>query len=140
MPSAEANASEMGDAVTAVATGEVEFDLLEGGAPWEGDLLGRGLCSAMPDWVKEQIDVSDYVGYLQPPVGTWNGNTYRVNIDGDCHNFNYRSDYFSNADLAAAWTAAGNVSNRSVLATCGRDLPTISATSSCVRRKSSIMR
>ncbi len=90
-----------------VATGEVEFDLLEGGAPWEGDLLGRGLCSAMPDWVKEQIVIDDYVNLLKAPVGTWDGVTYRVSIDGDCHNFNYRSDVFSNADFAAEWAANG---------------------------------
>ena len=93
---------------TAIATGTIDFDIVEMGAPYEGDVCGAGYCSAMPDWVKEQIDVTDYVGYLQPPVGTWDGSTYRVNIDGDCHNFNYRNDYFANADLAAAWTAAGN--------------------------------
>ena len=90
-----------------VATGEVDFDLLEGGAPWEGDLLGRGLCSAMPDWVKEQIVIDDYVNLLKAPVGTWDGVTYRVSIDGDCHNFNYRSDVFSNPDFASEWTANG---------------------------------
>jgi multiple sugar transport system substrate-binding protein len=89
------------------ATGEIEFDLLEGGAPWEGDLLGRGLCSAMPDWVKEQIEIDDYVRLLQAPVGTWDDVTYRVSIDGDCHNFNFRSDVFANPDLAAEWTTAG---------------------------------
>ena len=35
----------------------------------------------MPDWVKDQIDMSDYVAYLQPPVGTWDGKTYRITID-----------------------------------------------------------
>lgn len=90
-----------------IATGEVEFDLLEGGAPWEGDLLGRGLGAAMPDWVKEQIAIDDYVQLLKAPVGTWDDVTYRVSIDGDCHNFNYRSDIFSSPDLAAEWTAAG---------------------------------
>lgn len=90
-----------------VATGEIEFDVLEGGAPWEGDILGRGLAGAMPDWVKEQIEVDDYVRLLQAPVGTWDGVTSRVSIDGDCHNFNYRSDVFSNGDLASEWTAAG---------------------------------
>ena len=25
-----------------VATGEIEFDIMEGGAPWEGDILGHG--------------------------------------------------------------------------------------------------
>jgi multiple sugar transport system substrate-binding protein len=90
-----------------VATGEIEFDVMEGGAPWEGDILGRGLANAMPNWVKDQIDVSDYVRLEQPPVGTWDGVTYRVTIDGDCHNFNYRSDVFANADLAAEWASSG---------------------------------
>lgn len=89
-----------------VATGEIEFDLLEGGAPWEGDILGRGLAAAMPDWVKEQIEIDDYVRLLQAPVGTWDGVTYRISIDGDCHNFNYRSDVFSNQDLAADWASS----------------------------------
>jgi multiple sugar transport system substrate-binding protein len=90
-----------------VATGEIEFDVLEGGAPWEGDILGRGLAGAMPDWVKEQIEIDDYVRLLQAPVGTWDEVTYRISIDGDCHNFNFRSDIFSNPDLAAEWSAAG---------------------------------
>jgi multiple sugar transport system substrate-binding protein len=89
-----------------VATGEIEFDLLEGGAPWEGDILGRGLAAAMPDWVKEQIEIDDYVRLLQAPVGAWDGVTYRISIDGDCHNFNYRSDVFSNQDLAAEWASS----------------------------------
>lgn len=90
-----------------VATGEIEFDLLEGGAPWEGDLLGRGLGAAMPDWVKEQIEIDDYVNLLQAPVGTWDDVTYRVSIDGDCHNFNFRSDVFASPDLATEWASAG---------------------------------
>ena len=90
-----------------LATGEIEFDIAEGGAPWEGDLLGRGHGSAMPDWVKEQIEIDDYVRLLQAPVGTWDGVTYRISIDGDCHNLNFRSDIYSNADLAAEWTASG---------------------------------
>jgi multiple sugar transport system substrate-binding protein len=90
-----------------IASGTLDFDLLEGGAPWEGDILGKGLASAMPDWVKEQIDITDYVGLLQPPVGTWDGVTYRVSIDGDCHNFNYRSDVFSDPGLAEEWAANG---------------------------------
>ncbi len=92
----------------AIATGTVDFDLLEMGAPFEGDVCGKGLASEMPDWVKSQIDYDDYVAYLKPPVGTWNGKTYRVTIDGDCHNFNYRTDYFADADLAKAWTAEGH--------------------------------
>ena len=90
-----------------IASGTVDFDVLEGGAPWEGDILGRGLASAMPDWVKAQIEIDDYVGLLQPPVGTWDGTTYRVSIDGDAHNFNYRSDVFASAALAEQWAAEG---------------------------------
>jgi multiple sugar transport system substrate-binding protein len=90
-----------------IVSDTVDFDILEGGAPWEGDILGKGLASAMPDWVATQIDTSDYVKLLQPPVGTWDGTTYRVSIDADAHNFNYRSDVFANQDLAAEWSAAG---------------------------------
>ena len=82
----------------AIATGTVDFDILEMGAPFEGDVCGKGLASEMPDWVKKQIDFDDYVNYLKPPVGTWDGKTYRVTIDGDTHNFNYRTDYFSDPD------------------------------------------
>jgi multiple sugar transport system substrate-binding protein len=92
----------------ALATGTIDFDLLEMGAPFEGDVCGKGLASEMPDWVKAQIDMDDYVAYLKPPVGTWNGKTYRISIDGDCHTFNYRTDYFSDAKLAAAWKAEGH--------------------------------
>jgi len=77
-----------------IATGTVDFDIIEMGAPFEGDVLGKGLASEMPDWVKEQIDMDDYVDYLKEPVGTWGGKTYRVSIDGDCHTFAYRKDYF----------------------------------------------
>jgi multiple sugar transport system substrate-binding protein len=90
-----------------VATGEIEFDVMEGAAPWEGDILGRDLANPMPDWVREQIDLSDYVKLLQPPVGSWDDVTYRVSIDGDCHIFNYRSDVFSSSELAEEWSAAG---------------------------------
>jgi multiple sugar transport system substrate-binding protein len=91
----------------AIATGTVDFDVLEMGAPFEGDVCGKGLASVMPDWVKKQIDMGDYVNYLKAPVGTWEGKTYRISIDGDCHNFNYRTDVFSDKDLAAAWKAEG---------------------------------
>ncbi len=91
-----------------IATGTVDFDVIEMGAPFEGDVCGKGLASVMPDWVKAQIDMDDYVGYLKAPVGTWEGKTYRISIDGDCHNFNYRTDYFADKDLAAAWTAEGH--------------------------------
>ncbi|MCA3555856.1 sugar ABC transporter substrate-binding protein [Aestuariivirga sp.] len=90
-----------------IATGTVDFDVIEMGAPFEGDVCGKGLASEMPDWVAKQIDMDDYVGYLKAPVGTWDGKTYRVSCDGDCHNFNYRSDVFENAALAEEWKKAG---------------------------------
>jgi multiple sugar transport system substrate-binding protein len=92
----------------AIATGTIDFDLLEMGAPFEGEVCGKGLTSEMPDEIKQQIDVEDLVNYLKPPVGTWNGKTYRVTIDGDCHTINYRTDVFSDPDLAKAWKSAGN--------------------------------
>ena len=85
-----------------IATGTVDFDILEMGAPFEGDTAGRGLLDEMPDWVSEQIDESDLVGYLQPPVGTWDGKKYRVTIDGDCHTFAYRKDYFGDGAIGGA--------------------------------------
>ena len=91
-----------------IATGTVDFDIIEMGAPFEGDVCGKGLTSEMPDWVQEQIDMKDVVGYLQPPVGTWDGKTYRVTVDGDAHNFNYRTDVFSDPTLAEAWKAETN--------------------------------
>ena len=47
-----------------VATGTVDFDVIEMGAPFEGDVCGKGLTSVMPDWVKTQIDMADVVNYL----------------------------------------------------------------------------
>ncbi len=91
-----------------IATGTVDFDIIEMGAPFEGDVCGKGLASEMPDWVKTQIEMDDYVGYLKAPVGTWGGKIYRISIDGDCHTFNYRTDYFADADLVAAWKAEGH--------------------------------
>ena len=91
-----------------IATGTVDFDLLEMGAPFEGDVCGKGLASEMPGWVAEQIEMDDYVGYLKAPVGTWEGKTYRISIDGDCHNFNYRTDYFEDENLAKAWKDEGH--------------------------------
>ncbi|GAB1363351.1 sugar ABC transporter substrate-binding protein [Rhodobacter sp.] len=85
-----------------IATGTVDFDILEMGAPFEGDTAGRGLLDEMPDWVKTQIDADDLVSYLKPPVGTWDGKTYRVTIDGDCHTFSYRKDYFGEGGIGGA--------------------------------------
>jgi multiple sugar transport system substrate-binding protein len=90
-----------------IATGTVDFDVIEMGAPYEGDVLGKGLASAMPDWAKGIVKPDELVNYLKPPVGTWNGILYRTAIDGDCHNFNYRTDYFANEDFASAWTSEG---------------------------------
>ncbi|UCI17752.1 sugar ABC transporter substrate-binding protein [Mesorhizobium sp. B2-1-8] len=90
-----------------IATGTVDFDIAEMGAPFEGDVCGKGLTSEMPDWVKKQIDFDDLVNYLKPPVGTWDGKQYRVTIDGDTHNFNYRTDVFADADLAKQWKDGG---------------------------------
>jgi multiple sugar transport system substrate-binding protein len=90
-----------------IATGTVDFDVIEMGAPFEGDVCGKGLASEMPDWVKQLIDMDDYVTYLKEPVGTWDGKTYRISIDGDCHTFAYRKDYYENAEFAAAWKDGG---------------------------------
>lgn len=90
-----------------IATGTVDFDIIEMGAPFEGDVCGKGLASEMPEWVAKLIDMDDYVDYLKAPVGTWDGKTYRISIDGDCHTFAYRTDYYDNADFAAAWKEAG---------------------------------
>ena len=56
----------------------------------------------MPGWVADQIDLADYVGYLQAPVGTWEGKTYRISIDGDCHTLNSEQTT-SEMKLAKAW-------------------------------------
>lgn len=86
----------------AIATNTVDFDVLAMGAPLEGDTAGRGLLDPMPDWVMEQIEMDDYVAYLQAPVGTWDGQTYRISIDGDCHTLSYRTDYFTDPAITAA--------------------------------------
>ena len=41
-----------------IATGTVDFDIIEMGAPFEGDTAGKGLLDEMPDWVKKQIDAT----------------------------------------------------------------------------------
>ena len=99
----------------AIATGTVDFDIIEMGAPFEGDTAGRGLLDEMPEWVKAQIDMEDYVDYLKPPVGSWDGKVYRVTIDGDCHTFAYRKDYFGvdgigGAEVPTTWQQVNAVS------------------------------
>jgi multiple sugar transport system substrate-binding protein len=86
-----------------IATGTADFDIIEMGAPFEGDMGVKNLLSEMPDWVMKQIDFDDIVNYLKPPVGTWNGKIHRVTIDSDCHTMNRRTDVFSDADLAKQW-------------------------------------
>jgi multiple sugar transport system substrate-binding protein len=90
-----------------IATGTVDFDIIEMGAPFEGDMGVKDLLSEMPDWVKTQVDFDDYVNYLKPPVGSWNGKIHRVTIDSDCHTINYRTDVFSDPDLAKQWKDSG---------------------------------
>lgn len=91
-----------------IALKSIDFDIIEMGAAFEGDTCSHGLMSEVPDWVRKQVDMDDYVNYLKAPVGTWNGKTYRVSTDGDCHNFNYRTDVFADADLATAWAQFGD--------------------------------
>ena len=91
-----------------IATSTVDFDIIEMGAPFEGDTAGRGLLDPMPDWVAADIDMDDYVDYLKAPVGTWGGQVYRVSIDGDAHTFAYRKDYYESDALAAAWAEEGD--------------------------------
>ncbi|WP_420406803.1 extracellular solute-binding protein [Hoeflea sp.] len=98
-----------------IATGTVDFDILEMGAPFEGDTAGRGLLDEMPEWVAEQIEADDLVDYLKAPVGTWDGKQYRVTIDGDCHTFAYRTDYFGpdgigGAEVPKTWQQINEVS------------------------------
>jgi multiple sugar transport system substrate-binding protein len=92
----------------AIATGTVDWDIMEMGAPFEGDTAGRGLLDPMPEWVAEQIDMDDYVDYLKAPVGTWAGDTYRISIDGDTHTLAYRTDYYDNEEFAAGWAEEGD--------------------------------
>ena len=86
----------------AIATGTVDFDVIEMGAPFEGETAGKGLLDEMPEWVAEQIESDDLVDYLKPPVGTWDGKTYRITIDGDCHTFCYRKDYFGDGAIGGS--------------------------------------
>ena len=90
-----------------IATGTVDFDIIEMGAPFEGDMGVKDLLSEMPDWVMKQVEFDDIVNYLKPPVGTWGGKIHRVTIDSDCHTMNIRTDVFTDPDLAKAWKAEG---------------------------------
>ena len=86
--------------------------IMEMGAPFEGDTAGRGLLDPMPDWVAEQIDMDDYVDYLKAPIGTWDGQVYRISIDGDTHTLAYRTDYYTDQTLIDAWAAEGRTGDK----------------------------
>ena len=64
--------------------------------------------------------MDDYVDYLKAPVGTWDGKTYRVSIDGDCHTFAYRTDYFGEGsvigatDVPTTWQEINAISARTL--------------------------
>ena len=85
------------------ASGTADFDIVEMQGVFEGGMGVKDLLSEMPDWVKRQVDFDDYVDYLKPPVGAWNGKIHRVSIDSDCHTLNYRTDVYSDPDLARQW-------------------------------------
>ncbi len=92
-----------------LASGNVEFDILEGSGGWEGEMLGGGYFQPMPDSVLNapEYDYDDIVAYLQGPTRTWDGVTYGASVDGDMHHFNYRKDVFASEDLAAEWASNG---------------------------------
>ena len=93
----------------AISSDTVNFDILEGSAGWEGDLLGGGHCLPMPESVLQDPGYAfdDIVPYLQGPTRTWDGVVYGASVDGDMHHFNFRKDVFGNPDLAAEWTSSG---------------------------------
>ena len=95
----------------AIATGTVDFDIVEMGAPFEGDVCGKGLASEMPDWVEEQIDMDDYVGYLQA-AGRHLGRQDLSHLDRRrLPQLQLPHRLFSDADLATAWTVEGARAN-----------------------------
>jgi multiple sugar transport system substrate-binding protein len=93
----------------ALASGNVEFDVLEGSGGWEGEMLGGGYFIPMPAEVKDAPEYAydDIVPYLQGPTRTWDGETYGASVDGDMHHFNYRKDVFASEDLKAEWASNG---------------------------------
>ena len=93
----------------ALASGNVEFDVLEGSGGWEGEMLGGGYFTPMPDAVKNAPEYAfdDIVPYLQTPTRTWEDVVYGTSVDGDMHHFNYRKDTFASEDLKVEWTSNG---------------------------------
>ena len=97
----------------AIATGTVDFDIIEMGAPFEGDVCGKGLPREMPDWVED----ADRDGRLRrlPARRRSAPGTARPtasSIDGDCHTFTYRTDYFGDGSIAAAWNRGADALGR----------------------------
>ena len=62
----------------------------------------------MPDWVKEQIDMDDYVDYLKAPVGTWDGKTYRVRCKLRVQDHGKQKVFVSGKCSSQKGTAAGS--------------------------------
>jgi multiple sugar transport system substrate-binding protein len=97
----------LGQAADEVAAGAAPFDILEGGACAEGDLLPDGHCLSVPDAVKAAIDWDDILDVRKAPVSAWAGVDYGVPIDGDLHHLLYRRDVFADPVLADEWQRAG---------------------------------
>ncbi|MDQ3525669.1 MAG: extracellular solute-binding protein [Chloroflexota bacterium] len=91
-----------------LASGNVEFDVLEGSGGWEGEMLGGGYMVPMPDSILNapEFAYDDIVAYLRDPIRTWDGVTYGASVDGDMHHFNYRTDVFGSEDLAEEWASS----------------------------------
>jgi multiple sugar transport system substrate-binding protein len=85
-----------------IASGTMDWDIMEMGALLEGDVMAKGLLDEMPQWVADLIEIDDYVDFLKAPVGTWEGKTYRVSGDGDVLSMNYRTDYFTDPAITEA--------------------------------------
>jgi multiple sugar transport system substrate-binding protein len=85
------------------------FDVFEMGALLEGEFFNAkfrdlDLLLEMPEWVKTQIAYDDYLDHLKsPPVGSWNGKTYRVCLDADCRILAYRTDLLQDTGPPSSW-------------------------------------
>ena len=86
-----------------IATGTVDFDIIEMGAPFEGDMGVKDLLSEMPDWVMKQIDFDDIRQLPQAAGRHVERQDPSHHIDSDCHTMNRRTDVFGDADLAKQW-------------------------------------
>ena len=77
-----------------IATGTADFDIIEMGAPFEGDMGVKDLLSEMPDWVMKQIDFDDYRQLPQAAGRHLERQDPSHLIDSDCHTMNRRTDVF----------------------------------------------